>query len=441
MSGSTFEKFMLHDELVSLSYFSILHKDLFPFIHKVFKKSDEQEEDERKLSKGFLIHPNNNNKHLYYWGRYENYNIREGQTIIQQMNPQMFDFNSVFKSTIQQIGCGRNHTLFLTNNGKCFSLGLNNGGQLGLGDHIHSVSHPEKIDFDECIEIEEVMVGESHNFAFGKNKLTMEKQIFCWGWNDIAQLGNVEDNQFYPILFDFKEEKIHANIKQILCGYNHTLVLTQKGDCFSFGGNCYNQLGRNKNLRSRKIDLPGIIFEELVGGAMHHFAFVREESNNSRQIYCWGSNYSGQLGIGKSEHKILPTLFEFEIKHDVKIKKIICGFDRTFIVSKDRQLYGSGIVTQDINYLNKFVRINLSEKINIDNAAVGKFHTFVFGKNKQTNQYQINCSGKNFHGQLGYNNNDITSENKFVWIKMKKKNKECQQIITSPWSNYNFGVF
>lgn len=46
---------------------------------------------------------------------------------------------------IQDIYCGGAHSICVTSNQAVYSFGLNNNGQLGIGDTIHHIAHPEKL--------------------------------------------------------------------------------------------------------------------------------------------------------------------------------------------------------------------------------------------------------------------------------------------------------
>ena len=70
-------------------------------------------------------------------------------------------------------------------------------------------------------------------------------------------LYNIILNQYYKenpyakdILNEIYSKYSRLGIKQIACGENHTIILTNNGQVHSFGNNEYGQLGLNDNINS-----------------------------------------------------------------------------------------------------------------------------------------------------------------------------------------------
>lgn len=56
------------------------------------------------------------------------------------------------------------------------------------------------------------------------------------------------------------------------------------------------------------------------------------------EIYCWGSNSHGQLGLGSSgTPELKPCLVKF--LHGIPISHIACGADFSFAVSPSGKYY------------------------------------------------------------------------------------------------------
>jgi E3 ubiquitin-protein ligase HERC4 len=110
--------------------------------------------------------------------------------------------------------------------------------------------------------------------------------MFCWGNNRYDQLGlvGVED-EICPVPV---ENKYFENrlIKQISCGYQHTLFLLNDGTVLSCGCNQYAQLGyegdrrRPEQIRS----LETFFIEQVACG--HSFSLALTDK---KKVICWGS--------------------------------------------------------------------------------------------------------------------------------------------------------
>jgi alpha-tubulin suppressor-like RCC1 family protein len=81
--------------------------------------------------------------------------------------------------------------MILTDNNEVYVWGLNNNGQLGLGD-IKNRNTPCKFSFPaEWGRIKEVSFGSAHSIA-----LTDLNEIYSWGANNYGQLGLGDINSF-----------------------------------------------------------------------------------------------------------------------------------------------------------------------------------------------------------------------------------------------------
>ena len=127
-----------------------------------------------------------------------------------------------------------------------------------------------------------------------------------WGNNNHGQLGlgALEQETFpTPIINKYFETK--QIIKQISCGYNHTLILANDGTLFSFGNNDMNQLGHNDGAHTKPEMIKTLdihFFIQIACG--HSFSLAL---NNLGQVYCWGSisgDGSGDLFFAKPTYAL-----------------------------------------------------------------------------------------------------------------------------------------
>ncbi|EEY53266.1 regulator of chromosome condensation (RCC1)-like protein [Phytophthora infestans T30-4] len=138
---------------------------------------------------------------------------------------------------VKAIGCGSYHSLFaLSSNGYLYTCGLNNYGQLGIGNT------------ENCTELQLVEDLSSKNVAYvdgGSHHsvvLTIDGDVYTFGRADSGQLGMLETCS----TGDFKDRPQKVTIPKpkdggsrqvcmISSGSNHTLALTESNAIFSWG--------------------------------------------------------------------------------------------------------------------------------------------------------------------------------------------------------------
>ena len=155
------------------------------------------------------------------------------------------------------MGCGYGFTIFvpssLTGAG-LFGCGLNGEGQ--LGQHFANEDDPQSI-FEllltlQPIELSSPEVTPSARFTrvdCGRSHVVVvseKHEVFCFGSNSNGQCGYpVKEGTDY--LVDAKvhlvKELLDFRIKKVVCGYDHSLCLTECGKVFSWGWNADGQLG------------------------------------------------------------------------------------------------------------------------------------------------------------------------------------------------------
>ena len=136
--------------------------------------------------------------------------------------------------------------------------------------------------------------------------LTNDGHIYSFGRNQKGQLGlGNYDYRNNPTLIS----EIPNNIVQISAGDKYSLCLTNAGEIYAWGKNMGGQLGlgnyNNRNIPTLVPTLPNNIIQ-IEAGNNHSLVL-----SSSGKIYAFGYNISGQLGLGK-ENKFfkrnIPTL-------------------------------------------------------------------------------------------------------------------------------------
>ena len=127
------------------------------------------------------------------------------------------------KKGIKMIAMGVSHTVMVDDNNGLWCAGLGDGGQLGLGDRS---SHDKPVTMDRLTHL------------IGEDEATLRASgTGPTGAGGNRTLGSVGDRTL-SLGGAF-------NVKQVVCGRDHTLLLTTGGRVWSWGSNIKGQLGHS----------------------------------------------------------------------------------------------------------------------------------------------------------------------------------------------------
>lgn len=131
---------------------------------------------------------------------------------------------------VTDIEVGGRHSFFITEGGKAFSCGDNTQGQLGLDKSISQdrILNPTKLAFFDKKDksVEQVACGKHHTLA-----LTQDGSVWSFGANNQQQ---VSPQNGYSQLTPSKVE-LPQSATQVSCAGSGSAALVQDGMCFMWG--------------------------------------------------------------------------------------------------------------------------------------------------------------------------------------------------------------
>lgn len=152
-------------------------------------------------------------------------------TFIDKARPTPVVQNNELKNGITAISAGGFHSLVISDSGYVFSFGLNEDGQLGIGN-TSNLNVPVQVPVSGIMEIS---AGGAHSLLmtyFGET-------VYAFGRNNDGQLGDgTFSNHSLPEPVSFKSRSV-----AISAGGSHSLILSDSGRVYSFGSNEFGQLG------------------------------------------------------------------------------------------------------------------------------------------------------------------------------------------------------
>ncbi|XP_025261700.1 uncharacterized protein LOC105248381 isoform X2 [Camponotus floridanus] len=226
---------------------------------------------------------------------------------------------------IVDIGCGQDHDLALTSDGKVYEWGKKN-----WEEEYSKQRYFDDSDWKENYDSEENnSQDDNKNAAYfsvpwqvkhelEKKKVVLivcgltfnivvtdENRIYGWGDNKRGQISIVRQQKYYKRPREII--KISDKIVKIVCGRAHVLALTNKGEVYAWGDNRRGQVRVNKN----RISGPTVVNVPEMGKVLD-IAACDDYSvavGYDKIIYLWGSYYWNKITI--------PFPTKFSNIHDV----------------------------------------------------------------------------------------------------------------------------
>jgi alpha-tubulin suppressor-like RCC1 family protein len=251
---------------------------------------------------------------------------------------------------------------------------------------------------------------------YGACGLTPAGNAYCWGANWNGQLG---DGSIFPAPSPVAVAG-NLSFSVLSVGSQHTCGLTTAGAAYCWGSNGDGQLGTNSVTKSTvpMAVATSLTFSQISAGGSYTCAI----ENGSGAAYCWGANYSGQLGNNTYSYAPTqvpaPVLASDGIPSSLTFSQISSGSNHTCGLSAagtaycwgDNYYVQLGNNTNTISYVPSQVfgpDATVNSSLTFSQISSGANHTCGL-----TTGGAAFCWGNNGSGQLG--NNSTTWEFKPV---------------------------
>ena len=162
--------------------------------------------------------------------------------------------------------------------------------------------------------------------------------VYTWGRGEFGALGHGDGNKdktLPRVLDDLRG----VRIADVCCGTGHTLAVSEAGDVYAWGWNSKGQVGVDG---SETVAVPtmlgsllGMGIKGVACGAAHSLAVT-----SSGEVLSWGLGGSGQLGHGDLESTTAPRRIA-GLAAEV-VLGCACGFGHSIVLTKSGTVYSWG---------------------------------------------------------------------------------------------------
>ncbi|KAI3357342.1 hypothetical protein L3Q82_015490 [Scortum barcoo] len=273
---------------------------------------------------------------LWSWGRNDKGQLGHGDTKRLEA-PKLID--ALADRVIVAAACGRNHTLALTEDGTAYSFGENKLGQLGQGNQTDAVLSP------------------------APNLLLICSPQSLKGTTEFSLVrAPSPSSTFFSLQISYNGQPL----VKVACGAEFSMVVDCKGNLYSFGCPEYGQLGHNSDgkfiARAQRIEfdceliprrvaifiekskdgqvmpVPNVVVRDVACGANHTLVL-----DSQKRVFSWGFGGYGRLGHTEQKDEMVPRLVKLFDFPGRGATQICTGYQCSFAVSEMGGLFFWGV--------------------------------------------------------------------------------------------------
>lgn len=321
---------------------------------------------------------------LFAWGDNARGQLASVGAVVQPMRP-------LLHLAGRAVACGEAFSALVTEDGELFTWGCNKEGQLGRRITTKVLAKGEA-PYDRTpisirstlprnfrtARVREVACGAQHVAVVFDNGA-----LFTCGAGGAGQLGHGDRRA----RSSFKQvSAIETRVAvDVACGARHTLVVLNDGSLLAFGDNTRGQLGVGAPGTSCTVPalvqaLWGVALIQVAAGESHTLVL-----GASRDVYAFGDNSHGQLGVGREPQQTSTPLAVPALASAVR--RIACGGNRSAaVVGRGALLqWGAGLKRNfaagapaeqaDVDVFEPYQVIIVGDHASVVNVALGATHT------------------------------------------------------------------
>lgn len=233
---------------------------------------------------------------IYCWGANESGQLGNGSRT-DALSPVAVATTERFRA----VSAGWQHTCAITLEDRAMCWGRGDHGE--LGDSLTSANAETPVFVQTALAFQQISAGGRHTCAITVG----DRQAYCWGDNNLAQLGTGTATPSEPVPVAVAGNITWLNIS---AGWQHSCGAAPNGFGYCWGENAFGETGNGWRWRE---DVPAepaparvthygeILFSQLSAGT--RFACGRRTQGS---VYCWGRGDMGQLGNSKLDHFFVP---------------------------------------------------------------------------------------------------------------------------------------
>ena len=237
---------------------------------------------------------------VYAWGGNSEGELGIGSTMWSELPKAVDTSGALSGKTVTAIAAGQNVSFALTSDGRVFSWGRNNTGNLGTGTATAQETTPVAVD-DAGVLSGKIVTAIAPGVA-----LTSDGKLYAWGANGQGQLGDgtTDSPRLSPVAVDMTGALSGKTVTAV----DEGICLTSEGKVYAWGDNSYGEVGDGTtSMRPSPVavDDSGLLSGKTITAIASGLQNMALSSDGG--LFAWGYNDSGQVGDGTNTERHTPV--------------------------------------------------------------------------------------------------------------------------------------
>lgn len=293
-------------------------------------------------------------------------------------------------SGVTQVSAGNGHSLALKSDGTVWAWGLGQNGQLG-NERRANVSKPNLI--GTLSGIEKIYAAGSHSLA-----IKSDGTVWAWGNNYYGQLGDgTADDRTKPVQVTATVNGTAQPLTNIVavCGGDwHSVAIDRNGKVWRWGYDQYDAYEDTHYYYNRAITVDTIPASKNVACGTE-FTLVLTQAGT---VYAWGNNYYGQLGDGTDIDSYPDsTTYSLQVPDLTNVSAIAAGSYHSLALKTDGTVFRWGYSRYDpVELMDYYYTepIRVDELSQIASIGAGDWHSFAVKNDGSVYSWGFNWAGQ-----------------------------------------------
>jgi hypothetical protein len=258
-------------------------------------------------------------KTLWTWGNNDYGQTGQG-AVASPVAPTQLSING---EQFKKVACGSHHTVVENTLGNVYVWGHNAFGELGLG-HTNAVNTPTALPVaGDLTEIAiDIAAGDYSTYI-----VKLSGELYACGRNTMGQLGLGTNSSFESAL---TLVPMSQKILRVVAGPDFALALDEEGQLWAWGSNGFGQLGLGNQINVNSPTMVGTDTDwvDISCGGSHVLGLKK-----NGDLYAWGNDHFGQTGLTiKSSPELVIT----------GIKAMSAGREHSLILKNSVEMWSQG---------------------------------------------------------------------------------------------------